>query len=49
MPAAKPVRSERPIKFDDAMRRAMRVPATADRQKGKAKSPAEETPINPNA
>jgi hypothetical protein len=26
MPAAKPVKIEKPIKFDDAMRRAMRVP-----------------------
>jgi hypothetical protein len=26
MPAAKPVRIDKPIKFDDAMRRAMRVP-----------------------
>jgi hypothetical protein len=26
MPAAKPVKIDKPIKFDDAMRRAMRVP-----------------------
>jgi hypothetical protein len=37
MPAAKPVHLERPIKFDDAMRPAMKVPRPPTGKKAKKK------------
>jgi hypothetical protein len=37
MPAAKPIRLEHAIKFDDAMRRAMRVPPPPTGKKAKRK------------
>jgi len=38
MPAAKPVKIPNPIKFDDAMRRAMRVPPAISGKKAKQKN-----------
>jgi len=37
MPTAKPVKLPRPLKFDDAMRRAMRVPPPPTGKKAKRK------------
>jgi hypothetical protein len=37
MPAAKFLKPEKPIKFDDAMRRAMRVPSPPSGKKAKQK------------
>jgi hypothetical protein len=37
MPAAKPIQLKRPIKFDDAMRKAMRIPPPPSGKKAKAK------------
>jgi len=37
MPAAKPVQLKRPIKFDEAMRKAMRVPPPPTGKKAKQK------------
>jgi hypothetical protein len=37
MPAAKPVKIDKPIKFDDAMRRAMRVPPQPKKAKQKVR------------
>jgi len=37
MPAAKPLQLKRPIKFDDAMRTAMRVPPLLTGKKAKRK------------
>jgi hypothetical protein len=37
MPAAKPIRIDRPIKFDDAMRRLIRLPPLPSGKKAKRK------------
>jgi hypothetical protein len=37
VPGAKPVKIDQPIKFDDAMRRAMRVPPPPSGKKAKKK------------
>jgi hypothetical protein len=53
MPAAKPVRLQRPIKFDDAMRRLVRLPPPPTSKKAKRatakKAPTKKRKRNANA